>query len=1595
MIETGSSLVERKTLSNDVCRGIIRGKYYSVLGPRRIGKTTFLKQVKARIEKEHANFKCVYIDLRAMKTATPELFYPGFAQKISEILALSSYPQVESVEKLDAFILSSLDSIQGNIILLLDDIEHIPEYITNDLLVRFRMYHQARERERIYKRLSVIISGSTNLLEFTMGKVNSPFNIAHPVLLSDLDHAAGSELIDNIMILNRKQMDPPAKEKILAQTNGHPYLLSRICSLCLRNANQGIVDVKVVDKSIRYLIEHHLEEEFFTFIMRNVETDIDIFETLIEILEKGSSTPKQFEITIGKHELSGVFLKEKGQFLVRNQVIHRLFSNYLDAVRKADILLIHGQWEKALDLYKNLEPMARMKRRRSGKISLTWRRTTDIIKAIGHFMHLPAQEEAAILKYLLEGIYYVLSYDSVYLYLANREKNCLVLEDFRGEKAPADTIKIEDSFSQVLEVRAVDAGRYIVEDKNEQNNYAAAFPLQLSGGVTRWVLSVNNHTSRYPVKKLECEELKIFTHEALLAIMNSRSYFHLYLENQATLDAVGDELSIVDGNYTILYMNREKIERIGKDYSGTSEKCYKIFAHLQAPCPNCPCMEAMQKKKITRRSEYYIEYHNDGKQHYVLQTASPLKDLDGNCTRSVKVVSDFTRQKMLFDIIAKLQKELDLNRIISIIVDGIVDIGYKRVRFYDYIKKEDGSEFAVGRISRGMETVKINFRGYRIDLKDAVYIEERVKEGKPCFYYGDKHAENLKGKKWLEDLELVNVKWMDLPLISRQGITGFIGIDNKSSGEEFTGEELEIMAILAYYAAQAIENSRYIESQKILYGISKELSRTLDIEKLQENIVETVCQILKTEICSIFIYDEKRDMLIMKTTYLYTVNGWTHSLDFEEKYEIGTYICGKVYEQGKPLIIDDIPTYHPRHRPYINKYENLLRSGKVINSIFAPLTFKDKKIGIIRASNKLDEDNELSATGFRQDDLDLLVSLGEQIAIALANSELYENQKNSIRQLKLLTDISNFIKKEMDLDKILYLLLTGLTIQGGMDFNRAVLFLGDNREKTLKAEMALSPGNDPDTLKFWTGITTEKKDNRWMLNSLAQVFDLHKKELMENRLNKKCKTFIFEPDDENVLVNAFKEKKTLFSSNKDSQHPDDSFLKEMKPFTWAITPLIIDEEPIGVIYVDNRYYYHTITGQQIEILRLFANQAATAIHNWQIDKEKNLQRKGLEALNIVISMITSASDLKDIYGAVEKTREIFPDIDEMCLSIKKGEEYSIFFNCPIRGIPECQHCKKQEITCIDKGGVYRPYYSPDIEKDLNFKKALKQNLKSRFIVPLVFEKELLGIFDIGSKKVDAFSEFDRRLFTSLGWQIAIAINNRIKQDQQLEIYKNISHTLGAYLTTMRGYTQRLISGKVKDEVKREEYLKRLFTDVLALNDSVDVISRLAAMEYGDIPYSMEKIDINGIITGIARQNEFPLKEKELALEISQPGEKIFVNADIKKLEEALQVLVNNAVKFSKKGKKIQISVQPGPGDVTISIKDQGIGIHKDDLERIFKKYERGRNAKNLKFEGTGIGLAVARDIIEKHSGKITVESVLDKGSTFTIKLPILKEEGGK
>ena len=237
---------------------------------------------------------------------------------------------------------------------------------------------------------------------------------------------------------------------------------------------------------------------------------------------------------------------------------------------------------------------------------------------------------------------------------------------------------------------------------------------------------------------------------------------------------------------------------------------------------------------------------------------------------------------------------------------------------------------------------------------------------------------------------------------------------------------------------------------------------------------------------------------------------------------------------------------------------------------------------------------------------------------------------------------------------------------------------------------------------------------------------------------------------------------------------------------------------------------------------------------------------------------------------------------------------------------------------------------------------------------------------------------------------ALIVLNDITQVKKLENMRrdfvaNVSHEIRTPLTAILGAVEILLDNDLKEK-KQKKILKILSKHSHRLNSLVEDILTLSKIEQGIdklefMPCSAEEI----ISSAIDACRE---KAEEQKIHISTEIQDFTINADKGLFEQAIINLIDNAIKYSNKGKEVKIKTEQKPGYNEISIIDQGCGIPEKDLNRIFERFYRVDKARSRELGGTGLGLAIVKHIVNAHGAEISVQSALDKGSTFTIKIPV-------
>lgn len=231
-------------------------------------------------------------------------------------------------------------------------------------------------------------------------------------------------------------------------------------------------------------------------------------------------------------------------------------------------------------------------------------------------------------------------------------------------------------------------------------------------------------------------------------------------------------------------------------------------------------------------------------------------------------------------------------------------------------------------------------------------------------------------------------------------------------------------------------------------------------------------------------------------------------------------------------------------------------------------------------------------------------------------------------------------------------------------------------------------------------------------------------------------------------------------------------------------------------------------------------------------------------------------------------------------------------------------------------------------------------------------------------------------------------NVRLKELDRMksEFLSTAAHELRTPLTSILGFSEILLK-KELDKKRQNRFFKIINEEAVGLADLINDLLDLSRIESGR-GFKIKKVPIE--LGKIIRENVdiFKSHSDKHDFEVDIPSDLVSIEADKDRLGQVIENLISNAVKFSPQGGKITVSLEQADEKVKVSVADAGMGIAKKDLPHIFERFYRVDNTSTRGIEGPGLGLAIAKYIIESHGGKIEVESKVGKGSTFSFTLPM-------
>jgi signal transduction histidine kinase len=225
--------------------------------------------------------------------------------------------------------------------------------------------------------------------------------------------------------------------------------------------------------------------------------------------------------------------------------------------------------------------------------------------------------------------------------------------------------------------------------------------------------------------------------------------------------------------------------------------------------------------------------------------------------------------------------------------------------------------------------------------------------------------------------------------------------------------------------------------------------------------------------------------------------------------------------------------------------------------------------------------------------------------------------------------------------------------------------------------------------------------------------------------------------------------------------------------------------------------------------------------------------------------------------------------------------------------------------------------------------------------------------------------------------------NRIRTD----FVANVSHELKTPLTLIKGYIETLEDKAMDGKEQSAKFVSIIREHSDRLGNIVDDLLSLSELESSKDCVHRTEFDLKKLIDDISLGFGHALAEKKQTLNVSSQGTDLRIKADHNEIEQLFVNLIDNGIKYTKESGRIELSLLEQAQAVCVTVQDNGIGIPKEHLERIFERFYRIDKARSRKLGGTGLGLSIAKHIVLAHNGTITIESELNKGTKVFVTLP--------
>ncbi len=793
-----------------------------------------------------------------------------------------------------------------------------------------------------------------------------------------------------------------------------------------------------------------------------------------------------------------------------------------------------------------------------------------------------------------------------------------------------------------------------------------------------------------------------------------------------------------------------------------------------------------------------------------------------------------------------------------------------------------------------------------------------------------------------------------------------------------TGDEIEQLAHEFNEMAGELKNSYSTLEQRVerrtrelgaLSDIASTLNQSLDLAPVLQDVIKKMTDIFHFDATRIFLASGP-DQIELKASF-----------EGDAKFSVphGNIsnrqgLVGRVMASGESLIFEHIQS-DPRYHEW-SQLRIAMKSGHSFLAVF-PLKAKSKPIGAIVCVGQ--ERRRLTS-----DETRLITSMADQIGVAVEKVNLFEETVARANELAALYDVTATVNQTRDPDVMLRDVVGKILQLTEFDAARVYLLDPEGKELRLKMYEGISPEFAAQTNTYRAG---EGIDGSVVVTGEPILLQ----DIQTDPLYQK-------------LARSGRARKAGFRS-------------------FMSFPLKSKTNTLGVINFLSRTVRNVLPKDRV-LLASMTNQICVAFENANLFEQTAQKAKEISALYDVTTTVNQSLDLESVLEQViKKIMDIFRfDTTRIYLLDSQTEELNVQASYPRdrKDIERVRVFKRGEGIIGKVAQTGEPMIFEDLRNDARYRELSSskntQNTGFCFFAafPITAKLNSVGAITCNGRAPRHLTPGEIQLITSMAGQIGVAVENaRLysetkEKSAQLEqanwemqeanrakgdFLAAMSHELRTPLNVIIGNADLCRDGLLGETTEKQKIaLEKMLRYSRILLKLINDVLTLTKIEARKMSLDSSTFNVGEVVEHVQTYVEQLNHKNLVAVSWQLPSRLPFVTTDALKLEEILQNLIGNAYKFTPKG-SIEIRVRDlnGEGRVEFAVADTGIGIKRDDLEKIFDEFHQLKEAHTGTYSGVGLGLSIVKKYLELMGGDIRVESEPGAGSTFTFTLPYESE----